>query len=158
MGKGKKNANGNTRRFWNKREEEFLLNVMKDLVNDVNYRRLDCGQFKGGFYKECEKKIILAFPGTDLRAYPHIESKIKIWRKTFNLVQDMRQASGFGWDDTEKMILVDSDDVWDNYVRVYILTLLRLELKIIRFAYLSFGLSKTIFLSLFCRGFRMQGT
>ncbi|GFY96079.1 hypothetical protein Acr_11g0003850 [Actinidia rufa] len=30
----------------------------------------------------------------------------------------MLKTSGFGWDDyVEKMILVDSDDVWDNYVR-----------------------------------------
>ncbi|GFS37804.1 hypothetical protein Acr_00g0054040 [Actinidia rufa] len=80
--------------------------------------KLDCGQFKGGFYGECEKKIICAFPGTDLRANPHIESKIKMWRRQYNLLQDMLKTSGFGYANyVEKMILVDSDDVWDNYVR-----------------------------------------
>ncbi|GFY86394.1 hypothetical protein Acr_05g0000330 [Actinidia rufa] len=29
----------------------------------------------------------------------------------------MLKTSGFGWDDVEKIILVDSDDVWDNYVK-----------------------------------------
>ncbi|GMQ10942.1 hypothetical protein CsSME_00053747 [Camellia sinensis var. sinensis] len=29
----------------------------------------------------------------------------------------MLRLSGFGWDDSEKMILVDSDQVWENYVK-----------------------------------------
>ncbi|GFZ11504.1 hypothetical protein Acr_22g0009020 [Actinidia rufa] len=69
------------------------------------------------FMESVRKKIICAFPGTDLRANPHIESKIKMWRKQYNLLQDMLKTSGFGWDDVEKIILVDSDNVWDNYVR-----------------------------------------
>ncbi|XP_028059297.1 uncharacterized protein LOC114263011 [Camellia sinensis] len=28
----------------------------------------------------------------------------------------MTKLSGFGWNDTEKMVLVDSDDVWENFV------------------------------------------
>ncbi|KAL7256630.1 hypothetical protein ACSBR1_010545 [Camellia fascicularis] len=72
---------------------------------------------RAGFYNECEKKILSAFPGTDLRATPHIDSKIKLWRKQYNTLQDMLKISGFGWDDEQKMVLVDSDDVWLNYVR-----------------------------------------
>ncbi|XP_058202615.1 uncharacterized protein LOC131317052 [Rhododendron vialii] len=90
---------------------------MRDLVNEDSKWKLDCGQFKAGFYGECEKRIIRAFPGTNLRAHPHIDSKIKAWRKQYHLLQDMLKLSGFGWDDTEKMILVDSDDVWENFVR-----------------------------------------
>ncbi|KAG5562269.1 hypothetical protein RHGRI_005111 [Rhododendron griersonianum] len=106
----KKSDGKAARRFWNKREEEFLLNTMKDLVIENPMWKLDCGMFKGGFFKECEKKIILRFPGTDLRASPHIDSKIKTWRKQYNLLQDMIKSSGFGWDDSEKMVLVDSDE------------------------------------------------
>ncbi|GMQ06237.1 hypothetical protein CsSME_00050895 [Camellia sinensis var. sinensis] len=29
----------------------------------------------------------------------------------------MLKISGFGWDNEQKMVLVDSDDVWLNYVR-----------------------------------------
>ncbi|GAB2278443.1 hypothetical protein Dimus_013126 [Dionaea muscipula] len=28
----------------------------------------------------------------------------------------MLKTSGFGWDDEEKMVLVDSEDVWQNYI------------------------------------------
>ncbi|KAF7129580.1 hypothetical protein RHSIM_Rhsim10G0122700 [Rhododendron simsii] len=107
------------RRFWSKREEEFLISCMRDLVNEDSKGKLDCGQIKAGFYGEGEKRIIRAFPGTNLRAHPHIDSKIKAWRKQYHLLQDMLKLSGFGWDDTEKMILVDSDDVWENFVRIF---------------------------------------
>ncbi|KAF7130245.1 hypothetical protein RHSIM_Rhsim10G0097900 [Rhododendron simsii] len=94
-GMPKKSDGKAARRFWNKREEEFLLNTMKDLVIKNAMWKLDCGMFKGGFFKE----------------YQDVD------RKQYNLLQDMIQSSGFGWDDSEKMVLVHSDDVWKNYVR-----------------------------------------
>ncbi|KAF5948370.1 hypothetical protein HYC85_014327 [Camellia sinensis] len=71
--------------------------------------KADNGQFRCGFSFEFEKLIILAFPGTDLRTTPHIESMIKFRRRQYNLLTEMLRLSVFGWDDSEKMILVDSD-------------------------------------------------
>ncbi|CAL5428121.1 unnamed protein product [Camellia sinensis] len=88
---------------------------MRDLFSEK--WKADNGQFRAGFYSELEKLIILAFLGTDLRASPHIESKIKFWRRQYNLITDMLRLSGFGWDDTDKMISVDSEQVWQNYVK-----------------------------------------
>ncbi|KAF5947160.1 hypothetical protein HYC85_013117 [Camellia sinensis] len=90
---------------------------MKDVTASNPKWKLDNNQFRAGFYNECEKKILSAFPGTDLRATPHIDSKIKLCRKQYNTLQDMLKISGFGWDDEQKMVLVDSDDIWLNYVR-----------------------------------------
>ena len=112
------------RRFWNHREEVFLITSMKDVIASNPRWKLDNNQFRAGFYNECEKKILSAFPRTDLRATPHIDSKIKLWRKQYNTLQDMLKISDFGWDDEQKMVLVDSDDVWLNYVRVYIIFIL----------------------------------
>ncbi|KAL7199811.1 hypothetical protein ACSBR2_022001 [Camellia fascicularis] len=108
---------GKPRRFWNHHEEVFLITTMKDVIASNPRWKLDNNQFRAGFYNECEKKILSAFPGTDLRASPHIDSKIKFWRKQYNDLQDMLNMSGFGWNDEQKMVLVDSDDVWQNYVR-----------------------------------------
>ncbi|CAL5441922.1 unnamed protein product [Camellia sinensis] len=94
---------------------DVLIRAMRDLFSEK--WKADNGQFMCGFYSELEKLIILAFPGTNLRASPHIESKIKFWRRQYNLLTDMLRLSGFGWDDSEKMILVDSDQVWENYVK-----------------------------------------
>ncbi|GMP46199.1 hypothetical protein CsSME_00014449 [Camellia sinensis var. sinensis] len=108
---------GKPRRFWNRREELFLITTMKNVTASNPWWKLDNNQFRACFYNECEKKILGVFPGTDLRATPHIDSKIKLWRKQYNTLQDMLKISGFGWDDEQKMVLVDSDDVWQNYVR-----------------------------------------
>ncbi|CAL5325160.1 unnamed protein product [Camellia sinensis] len=115
-GKGKGTASSSSgRRVWTPKECDVLIRAMRDLFSEK--WKADNGQFRCGFYSELEKLIILAFPGTDLRASPHIESKIKFWRRQYNLLTDMLRLSGFGWDDSEKMILVDSDEVWQNYVK-----------------------------------------
>ncbi|KAL7210786.1 hypothetical protein ACSBR2_013790 [Camellia fascicularis] len=115
--KGKADAGSiGSRRIWTKREELFLISAMRDLCNDPKWK-VDNGQFKSGFYGELEKRIVMTFPGSDLHACPHIESKIKIWRKHYGLLYEMTKLSGFGWNNTEKMVLVDSDDVWENFVR-----------------------------------------
>ncbi|KAL7238269.1 hypothetical protein ACSBR2_004384 [Camellia fascicularis] len=80
---------GKPQRFWNRREELFLITTMKDVTASNPRWKLDNNQFRVGFYNECEKKILSAFPGTDLRASPHIDSKIKLWRKQYNTLQDM---------------------------------------------------------------------
>ncbi|XP_028102674.1 uncharacterized protein LOC114301915 [Camellia sinensis] len=108
---------GKPRRFWNHCEEVFLITTMKDVIASNPRWKFDNNQFRAGFYNECEEKILSAFPRTDLRASPHIDSKIKFWRKQYNTLQDMLNISGFGWDDEQEMVLVDSDDVWQNYVR-----------------------------------------
>ncbi|KAF5951157.1 hypothetical protein HYC85_009101 [Camellia sinensis] len=115
-GKGKATASSSRgRRVWTPKECDVLIRAMRDLFSEK--WKADNGQFRCGFYSELEKLIILAFPGTDLRASPHIESKIKFWRRQYNLLTDMLRLSGFGWNDSEKMILVDSDQVWENYVK-----------------------------------------
>ncbi|GMP89214.1 hypothetical protein CsSME_00040885 [Camellia sinensis var. sinensis] len=113
-GKGKTTSSSSRgRRVWTPKECDVLIQAMRDLFSEK--WKVDNGQFRAGFYSELEKLIILAFPGTDLRASPHIESKIKFWRRQYNLITNMLRLSGFGWDDTNKMILVDSEQVWQNY-------------------------------------------
>ncbi|CAL5444433.1 unnamed protein product [Camellia sinensis] len=115
-GKGKATASSSRgRRLWTPKECDVLIRAMRDLFSEK--WKADNGQFRCGFYSELEKLIILAFPGTDLRASSHIESKIKFWRRQYNLLTNMLRLSGFGWDDSKKMILVDSDQVWQNYVK-----------------------------------------
>ena len=73
---------------------------------------------KAGFLQVLESNLMVALPGTDLRGTPHIESKIKTWKKHYNCLGDMLNTSGFGWNDTMKTIEVESDDVWETYVKV----------------------------------------
>ncbi|KAG8372856.1 hypothetical protein BUALT_Bualt12G0110500 [Buddleja alternifolia] len=57
------------------------------------------------------------FPGTDLRAMPHINSKIHVWRKDYGSLTIMLKKSGIGWNDTTKMIEAE-DEAWENFVKV----------------------------------------
>ncbi|KAL6218939.1 hypothetical protein ACLB2K_012146 [Fragaria x ananassa] len=64
-----------------------------------------------------EKSLELLCPDSNLKAYPHIESKLKKWKQNFSIVYDMTNTSGFAWNDAKKCIEVDSNDAWDMYVQ-----------------------------------------
>ncbi|XP_057476010.1 uncharacterized protein LOC130764001 [Actinidia eriantha] len=61
----------------------------------------------------------MAFPGTDLLASPHIDSKIKMWKSHYNLIRDALNTNGFAWCEQEKKVKIDSEDVWRNYIQIY---------------------------------------
>ncbi|CAN6704248.1 unnamed protein product [Malus baccata var. baccata] len=42
---------------------------------------------------------------------------IHFWKKFYAIVSDILSESGFSWDATKKMISVDEDHVWQEYVR-----------------------------------------
>ncbi|KAF9613836.1 hypothetical protein IFM89_012368 [Coptis chinensis] len=46
----------------------------------------------------------------------NVQARLKTWTKNFNIMTELRDQSGFGWDDNRKMIVV-RDDVWENYVK-----------------------------------------
>lgn len=102
------------RRIWSPREEDALISALVSIVNEG--MKVD-NAFKAGYLARLETKLADILPGTDLRGCPHIESKIKIWKKHYNSVSGMLATSGFGWNDTEKRIDVESDSVWEAYVR-----------------------------------------
>ncbi|CAL5423842.1 unnamed protein product [Camellia sinensis] len=102
------------RRLWSPREEQCLINALMHIVN--NGMKQD-NAFKAGYLMKLEEKLLEMLPGTNLRGTPHIESKIKIWKKHYNCVAGMLGTSGFGWNDTKKRIDVESDSVWEAYVQ-----------------------------------------
>ncbi|KAI7992183.1 Protein ALP1-like [Camellia lanceoleosa] len=82
------------RRLWSPREEQCLINALMHIA---------------GYLMKLEEKLLEMLPGTNLCGTPHIESKIKIWKKHYNCVAGMLGTSGFGWNDTEKRIDVEKD-------------------------------------------------
>ncbi|PIN24849.1 hypothetical protein CDL12_02430 [Handroanthus impetiginosus] len=61
--------------------------------------------------------MMTVFSRTDIRAGPHIHSKIHVWKKNHVSLVSMMLRSGFGWNDSTTMIVVE-DSVWDNYVKI----------------------------------------
>ena len=45
----------------------------------------------------------------DLKAYAHIDSNIKIWKKSYNVGFVMLNTSDFGWNNRRKYMEVDNE-------------------------------------------------
>ncbi|KAL5538789.1 hypothetical protein UlMin_043922 [Ulmus minor] len=108
-------AKKNSRRTWSKFEEDGLLTILEDIV--VKGSRCDNGTFKSGTMKEIEEAMENLFANSGLKAYPHIENKMRMLKKQYGIVYDMISKSGFAWNDTKKCVEVDSDQVWAAYIQ-----------------------------------------
>ncbi|KAI5323441.1 hypothetical protein L3X38_032513 [Prunus dulcis] len=104
-----------TRRSWSKFEEEQLLTVLEDFV--VGGHRCETGNFKYGTLLQMEKVLNNLCPGAELKVSPHIESKLKWWKKQYSIIYDIINTGGFAWNDVKKCIEVDSNEAWETYVQ-----------------------------------------
>ncbi|KAF7138887.1 hypothetical protein RHSIM_Rhsim07G0014400 [Rhododendron simsii] len=114
-GNAEENVADAVRRSWNQKEEDALLNAMKEMV--VKGERIE-NSFKSGYLRKVEGMLLVALPGTSIRASPHISSKLKVWKKNYYSVKAMRGCSGFGWNDSTHMIEVADDKIWEDYCKV----------------------------------------
>ena len=103
------------RRVWSDEEFNALLDLLEETVS-LN-KRADAGQFKNGTFKWLEQKLEAKFPELGIKVKPHIESIMRRLKTEYGNIYDMLNTSGFGWDDVNKKILVDSDDVWNAYIQ-----------------------------------------
>ncbi|KAG8377496.1 hypothetical protein BUALT_Bualt08G0039000 [Buddleja alternifolia] len=101
------------RRSWIKREEAILAYALKELV--ARGWKCDNG-FRTGYQGHLEQAMHQAFPGTDIRAEPHINSRLTVWKKNYGSINTMLSRSGFA-SNTSKTVDVSSDQVWDNFVK-----------------------------------------
>ncbi|KAG8379082.1 hypothetical protein BUALT_Bualt07G0051200 [Buddleja alternifolia] len=60
--------------------------------------------------------MIRAFPNTNLRAMPHINSRIHVFKKNYASLSSMLLSSGVGFNHTTNMIDTH-DEAWENYVK-----------------------------------------
>lgn len=103
------------RRCWSQKEEEVLISYLKDIV--ASGWKADNG-FRVGYLSLLEQNMTKTFPGTDIRATPHINSKIHAWKRDYGtIVSIMVGRTGVGWNNTTKM-LEATDDMWDAVMKV----------------------------------------
>ncbi|KAI3463797.1 hypothetical protein Pfo_020460 [Paulownia fortunei] len=89
----------NERRTWTLWEEEVLITSLKDLISPG----WKCeNRFRTGYLGVLEKSIL----------------KIYVWKKKYGSLFSMLSRSNFGWNDAAHMIVVDSDEVWEKYVKM----------------------------------------
>ncbi|KAL5741739.1 hypothetical protein ACOSP7_028471 [Xanthoceras sorbifolium] len=78
-------------------EEESFLTVLENFV--ANGKHCDTGNFKAGSLAQMEKALNQICPGSNLKANPHLKSKLKKWKKNYSIIYDMMNTSGFAWND-----------------------------------------------------------
>ncbi|KAL0461272.1 UNVERIFIED_CONTAM: hypothetical protein Slati_0014800 [Sesamum latifolium] len=57
------------------------------------------------------------FPHCNIKAEPHITSKLHVWKKQYSTFTSMMLKSGLGWDESRHMVTVEDDTAWDDYVK-----------------------------------------
>ncbi|KAI8559893.1 hypothetical protein RHMOL_Rhmol04G0211300 [Rhododendron molle] len=104
------------RRNWRSKKEDALIKcIVNELVGDKWGAE---NGFKCGFFNHVEKELEKFLPRTDLKANPHIDSKVKYWKVMWAKIVDITGLSGFEWDDVNKRIVVEKD-IWDEYEKAY---------------------------------------
>ncbi|XP_073147718.1 uncharacterized protein [Henckelia pumila] len=102
------------RRIWSVKEEEVLICALKDIITKGWKKE---NGFRGGYLHVLERAIVKAFPGTDIRALPHINSKLHVWKKSHKMLTSILAQRGIDWNAEENMIKAQ-DDVWDLYLKI----------------------------------------
>ncbi|CAN0837584.1 hypothetical protein LINGRAHAP2_LOCUS1849 [Linum grandiflorum] len=83
----------------------------------VESRKIDeKGKFVPGAYMILEDMMEHAQSGCSVKADPNIMSRVKTLKQKFLAIQELRELSGAGWDETLKMVILE-DHVFAVYVQ-----------------------------------------
>ena len=91
---------------WTKEEDKKLMECLLELAACRKWTG-DNGTFKPRYTKQLERWLHQKMPGCGLKASPHIESRVKFLKKQYCAIAKMLKVSGFGWNDEEKMVVVE---------------------------------------------------
>ncbi|KAL2232405.1 UNVERIFIED_CONTAM: hypothetical protein Sindi_1420500 [Sesamum indicum] len=93
--------------MWTILEEERLVAGLKNLI--VTGWKCNNG-FRNGYLGQLEAYIAKSFPTADIKAEPHITSKLHMWKKQYSTLSTMLTRSGLGWDEQQNMVTVEDDN------------------------------------------------
>ncbi|KAI8535033.1 hypothetical protein RHMOL_Rhmol10G0143600 [Rhododendron molle] len=102
-------------RSWRKSEEDAL---MKCMLSEAAERWKAENGFKTGYFTHLQKELHKVLPGCNLKANPHIDSKVRHWKSVWARIVDITNLSGYGWDAVNKRIDVEQA-VWDAYLKAH---------------------------------------
>ncbi|KAL0454535.1 UNVERIFIED_CONTAM: hypothetical protein Slati_0792700 [Sesamum latifolium] len=94
-----------------------------EILVEESFRTQDQGWkyengFRTGFLSQLEMYMLKQFPSCGLKAIPHINSKLHVWKKYYKSLENMMSRSGFAWDEARSMVTVDDNSAWEEYVKI----------------------------------------
>ena len=118
-----------TSRNWIDHEEDVLLTILEEMVADGV--RCETGNFKAGTFVTVASKMREQIPGINIEP-KHIQNKLKRLKEKYSSAYDMMNTSGFGWDDEKKCVVVDSDEILQEWVKVNFFFLILYQLVVLK--------------------------
>ena len=88
MASPKDRGRGKNKRKWKEEEDDALIEVLKDLVNGGTSFKADNG-FKPGFLNTIAEKLKAKLPESNLKAQPHVHSRLQHCKGIYNVDHDM---------------------------------------------------------------------
>ena len=106
---------GKNKHYWTIDEDAALLDSLRELYENALWRA-DSG-FKNGYLAQLEIMVERKLPGCELKASPHIESRIKTLKAKYYALSEMLSQKGFGWND-KQMMLICERSLYNDWVKV----------------------------------------
>ncbi|CAN1141848.1 hypothetical protein LINPERPRIM_LOCUS25705 [Linum perenne] len=100
-------------KLWSKLEEQTLIACMRDMADN---KLVVKGNFKLPHLKSLEKMMHDRLENCQLLAVPHIKSKVRYFKDKFVAALQLKQASGFGWDDVRGCVVAD-EEIFAGWVK-----------------------------------------
>ncbi|KAL8549444.1 hypothetical protein ACS0TY_008325 [Phlomoides rotata] len=106
----KKGKKAGVRRTSRLHEEAILIEQLEELVSTSNWKN-DNG-FRPDYLQKLEEKMWVNIHGTDIRAFPHINSKILTWKEYHGCIQLALGETGCGFNTLDY-----TDTTWAKVIR-----------------------------------------
>ena len=113
---GKNNEEIKSYFTWNLEMKRVLADVLKD------QRNLGNKGYRG--WKRSSLNATATVLSTSFNVNVtsnNVKNSIKLWRSWYGVVSDILSQSGFDWDGTKHMIIVENENAWNEYCTISIL-------------------------------------
>ncbi|XP_074302138.1 uncharacterized protein LOC141633594 isoform X1 [Silene latifolia] len=96
---------------------------MDALLNSVLYNQVSQGNNGDGDWKPQAYQAVVDEVRSKLNVSvttENVRNRVKIWRRHYGTIMEIRTKTKFKWDEERKMVLVprDDQDEWDTYIKV----------------------------------------
>ncbi|TXG72688.1 hypothetical protein EZV62_001267 [Acer yangbiense] len=102
------------KRNWTLEEKDIMITILEKVVADSG--RCDNGSFRSGTYEQVASKMREKIEKINITE-KHVQNKIKRMKDKYSVAYDMLNMSGFGWDDTNKCVTVDSLEILKEHLK-----------------------------------------